>query len=309
MQRLGLEYVDLYLMDWPAEANGKYIDAWGGGIMRARQDGLIKSIGVANFTAEKNLSDIIDLSYFPPVVNLVELHPLLNQSELRGVHAGHSIITGASIPLTESKLLELPAVAEIAAAHGKSAAQVLIRWSLQQGDIVIPPRGTDPAQIAANADVFDFDLTPEQIESLGGLDDGTRFVPNPQPRPPRRRYPCGSGVQQPVVRAEQLAVHLLLRDAAGGQLCAHRLHETVVAAQVDLGAVGDLDTVEVHQSLVDPGVVTVDALGIPEIQAAVGQDVDQFAVPLAQRVRLLAAVGVQNLHRRRVVMCDKVFQN
>ncbi len=179
VQRLGLEYVDLYLMDWPAEANGKYIDAWGGGIMRARQDGLIKSIGVANFTAEKNLSDIIDLSYFPPVVNLVELHPLLNQSELRGVHAGHSIITGASIPLTESKLLELPAVAEIAAAHGKSAAQVLIRWSLQQGDIVIPPRGTDPAQIAANADVFDFDLTPEQIESLGGLDDGTRFVPNP----------------------------------------------------------------------------------------------------------------------------------
>ncbi|WP_396931956.1 aldo/keto reductase [Mycolicibacterium sp.] len=176
VQRLGLEYVDLYLMDWPAEANGKYIDAWGG-IMRARQDGLIKSIGVANFTAE-NLSDIIDLSYFPPVVNLVELHPLLNQSELRGVHAGHSIITGASIPLTESKLLELPAVAEIAAAHGKSAAQVLIRWSLQQGDIVIP-RGTDPAQIAANADVFDFDLTPEQIESLGGLDDGTRFVPNP----------------------------------------------------------------------------------------------------------------------------------
>lgn len=176
VERLGLEYVDLYLMDWPAEANGKYIDAWGG-IMRSRQDGLIKSIGVANFTPE-NLSDIIDLSYFPPVVNLVELHPLLNQSELRGVHAGHSIITGAYIPLNESSLLELPAVAEIAAAHGKSPAQVLIRWSLQQDDIVIARAG-DPAQIAEDADVFDFELTAEQVETLSGLDDGTRFRPNP----------------------------------------------------------------------------------------------------------------------------------
>ncbi|MCX2930460.1 aldo/keto reductase [Mycobacterium sp. CVI_P3] len=176
LERLGLEYVDLYLVDWPAEANGKYIDAWGG-MMRSRQDGLIRSIGVANFTPE-NLSDIIDLSYFPPVVNQVELHPLLSQTELRAVHAEHSIITGAYIPLGEGKLLELPAVAEVAAAHGKSPAQVLIRWSLQQGDIVIP-RSTDPAQIAENADVFDFELTAEQVENLNGLDDGTRFLPNP----------------------------------------------------------------------------------------------------------------------------------
>jgi len=176
LERLGLEYVDLYLMDWPAEANGKYIDAWGG-LMRSRQDGLTKSIGVANFTPE-NLSDIIDLSYFPPVINLVEVHPLLNQSALRDVHAGRSIITGAYIPLNEGTLLELPAVAEIAAAHGKSPAQVLIRWSLQQGDIVIA-RATDPAQIAQDADVFDFELTAEQLETLSGLDDGTRFRPNP----------------------------------------------------------------------------------------------------------------------------------
>ncbi|MCV7345718.1 aldo/keto reductase [Mycolicibacterium rhodesiae] len=175
LERLGLEYVDLYLMDWPAEQNGKYIDAWGG-IMRSRQDGLIKSIGVANFTPE-NLSDIIDLSYFPPVVNQIEVHPLLNQSELRGVHAGHSIITGAYIPTDEGTLADNPAIAEVAAAHGKSPAQVLIRWSLQQGDIVVPRSA--PAQIAANAEVFDFELTAAEIETLNGLDDGTRFLPNP----------------------------------------------------------------------------------------------------------------------------------
>jgi len=176
IERLGLEYLDLYLMDWPAEANGKYIDAWGG-IMRARQDGFAKSIGVANFTAD-NLSDIIDLSYFPPVVNLVELHPLLSQAELRPVHAGHSIITGAYIPVGEGKLAENAAIAEVAAAHGKSPAQVLIRWSLQLGDIVIP-RAVDSAQIAQNADVFDFELTAAEVETLNGLDDGTRFRPNP----------------------------------------------------------------------------------------------------------------------------------
>ncbi|MBI3691495.1 MAG: aldo/keto reductase, partial [Mycolicibacterium aromaticivorans] len=99
LERLGLEYVDLYLMDWPAEQNGKYIDGWGG-IMRSRQDGLIKSIGVANFTPE-NLSDIIDLSYFLPVVNQIELHPLLNQTELLAVHSERSILTGAYIPTDE----------------------------------------------------------------------------------------------------------------------------------------------------------------------------------------------------------------
>ncbi|WP_179475198.1 aldo/keto reductase [Mycolicibacterium vinylchloridicum] len=176
LERLGLEYVDLYLLDWPAEQNGKYIDAWGG-VMRSRQDGLIKSIGVANFSPE-NLSDIIDLSYFPPVVNQVELHPLLNQTELRAVHAEHSIITGAYIPLSEGTLAENSSIAEVAAAHGKSPAQVLIRWSLQLGAVVIPG-STTPAQITQNADVFDFELTDAEMATLNGLDDGTRFRPNP----------------------------------------------------------------------------------------------------------------------------------
>jgi 2,5-diketo-D-gluconate reductase A len=177
LERLGLEYVDLYLIHWPAEQNGKYVDAWGG-IMRSRQDGLIKSIGVSNFTPE-HLSNVIDLSFFPPAVNQIELHPLLNQAELRGVHAEHSIVTEAYSPLGVGKLIDLPVITEIAAAHGKSPAQVLIRWSLQLGNVVIP-RSANPARIAENADVFDFELTAEQVDAISGLDDGTRFRPNPE---------------------------------------------------------------------------------------------------------------------------------
>jgi 2,5-diketo-D-gluconate reductase A len=176
LERLGLDYVDLYLIHWPAEQNGKYIDAWGG-IMRAREDGHTKSIGVSNFTPE-HLSNIIGLSYFTPAVNQIELHPLLNQAELRAVHEEHSIVTEAYSPLGVGKLLENPAIAAVAAAHGKSPAQVLIRWSLQLGNVVIP-RSSNPARIAENIDVFDFELTPEQMDTINGLDEGTRFRPNP----------------------------------------------------------------------------------------------------------------------------------
>jgi len=177
LERLGLDYVDLYLIHWPAEQNGKYIDAWGG-VMRSQADGFTKSIGVSNFTPE-HLSNVIDLSFFTPAVNQIELHPLLNQAELRAVHEQHSIRTEAYSPLGVGKLLENPAITEVAAAHGKSPAQVLIRWSLQLGNVVIP-RSSNPARIAENAEVFDFELTPEQMDSLNGLDDGTRFRPNPE---------------------------------------------------------------------------------------------------------------------------------
>jgi len=177
LERLGLDYVDLYLIHWPAEQNGKYIDAWGG-IMRSQADGFTRSIGVSNFTPE-HLSNIMDLSFFTPAVNQIELHPLLNQAELRAVHEQHSIRTEAYSPLGVGKLLENPVIASVAEAHAKSPAQVLIRWSLQLGNVVIP-RSSNPARIAENADVFDFELTPEQMDSINGLDDGTRFRPNPE---------------------------------------------------------------------------------------------------------------------------------
>lgn len=177
LARLGLDYLDLYLIDWPAEENGKYIDAWGG-LMKSKEVGETRSIGVANFTAE-HLSNIIDLSFFTPAVNQIELHPLLNQAELRAVHAGYGILTEASCPLGSGSLLNNPAVTGVAGAHGKTAAQVLIRWSIQLGNVVIP-RASTAAQLTENIEVFDFDLSEAEMETLGVLDDGTRFRPNPQ---------------------------------------------------------------------------------------------------------------------------------
>jgi 2,5-diketo-D-gluconate reductase A len=177
LARLGLDYLDLYLIHWPAEQNGKYIDAWGG-IMKSREVGDTRSIGVSNFTPE-HLSDVIDLSFCTPAVNQIELHPLLNQAELRAVHAQRSIVTEAYCPLGSGKLLENPKVAEVAAAQGKSPAQVLIRWSIQLGNVVIPhAAGTE--RLAENIDVFGFELSEDQMHTLNGLDDGTRFRPNPE---------------------------------------------------------------------------------------------------------------------------------
>jgi 2,5-diketo-D-gluconate reductase A len=176
LQRLGLEYLDLYLIHWPAEENGKYVDAWGG-LMKAMEDGVTRSIGVSNFTAE-HLSNIIDLSFFTPAVNQVELHPLLNQAELREANASYEIVTEAYSPLGVANLLENPTITSVADAHGKSAAQVLLRWNLQLGNVVVT-RSTNPDRIAGNLAVFDFELTDDQIAAINGLDDGTRFRPNP----------------------------------------------------------------------------------------------------------------------------------
>ncbi len=177
LQRLGLDYVDLYLLHWPAGEEGKYVDSWGG-LMKSKEVGETRSIGVANFHAH-HLEDIIALSFFTPAVNQIELHPLLNQAELRAVNADNGIATEAYGPLGVGRLLEHPAVTAIAEALGRTPAQVLIRWSIQLGNIVIP-RSSSPERIEANIDVFGFELTDEQMSSLNGLDDGTRFRPDPE---------------------------------------------------------------------------------------------------------------------------------
>ncbi|KUI40014.1 2,5-diketo-D-gluconic acid reductase [Mycobacterium sp. GA-1199] len=175
--RLGLDYVDLYLIHWPAGEQGKYVDSWGG-LMKRKEVGDTKSIGVANFHAE-HLSDVIDLSFFTPAVNQIELHPLLSQAELREVNAGYGIVTQAYGPLGVGRLLENETVTSVAQAHGKTAAQVLIRWSVQLGNAVIA-RSSKPERIAANLEVFDFELTDDEMASLNGLDEGTRFRPDPE---------------------------------------------------------------------------------------------------------------------------------
>jgi len=177
LERLGLDYVDLYLIHWPGGDPGKYVDSWGG-LMKRREDGDTKSIGVSNFHAE-DLSNVIDLSYFTPAINQIELHPMLNQAELRAVNAEYGIVTEAYGPLGIGKLLENPTVVSVAQAHGKTPAQALIRWSIQLGNVVIP-RSANPERIKSNLDVFDFELTDDEMATLNGLDDGTRFRPDPE---------------------------------------------------------------------------------------------------------------------------------
>ena len=168
LDRLSLDYLDLYLVHWPAAKLGTYADSYGALIVLAQGE-LLRSTGVANFT-EEHLRTIIELAYHTPAVNQIELHPLLNQAEMRAVHAKYGIVTEAYSPLALGKLLGNPTVVSIAEAHGRSPAQVLIRWSVQLGNVVIP-RSAVPERIASNLNVFDFELTDADMESLNGLKD------------------------------------------------------------------------------------------------------------------------------------------
>jgi 2,5-diketo-D-gluconate reductase A len=176
LERLGLDYVDLYLVHWPAPSVGKYVDSFGG-MIQSRGEGHARSIGVANFT-EDHLTTVIDLSFVTPVVNQVELHPLLNQDELRKAHAQHNVVTQSYTPLALGKLMDNPTVTSVAGEYGKTPAQVLLRWNLQLGNAVIF-RSAKPEHIAGNLDVFDFELAAEHMDAINGLNDGTRLRPDP----------------------------------------------------------------------------------------------------------------------------------
>ena len=158
LERLGLEYVDLYLVHWPAPSLGKYVDAVGG-LIQSRGEGHARSIGVSNFT-EDHLSMVIDLTFVTPAVNQIELHPLLNQDEMRKADAQHNVVTQSYTPLALGKLMDNPTLGAVAAEYGKTTAQVLLRWNLQLGNAVVF-RSAEPEHIAANLDVFDFELAAE----------------------------------------------------------------------------------------------------------------------------------------------------
>jgi len=176
LERLGLDYLDLYLIHWPAPQLGKYVDSFGG-LIQLRGDEYVRSIGVCNFT-EEHLETVIDLTFVTPAVNQIELHPLLNQAELRAANAAHDVVTEAYSPLAVGRLLDNPTVASVAAEYSRTPAQVLIRWSLELGNVVIL-RSAKPERIAENLDVFDFELAAEHMDSLNGLNDGTRVRDDP----------------------------------------------------------------------------------------------------------------------------------
>jgi diketogulonate reductase-like aldo/keto reductase len=120
----------------------------------------------------------MDLTFVTPAVNQIELHPLLNQAELRAANAAHDVVTEAYSPLAVGRLLDNPTVASVAAEYSRTPAQVLIRWSLELGNVVIP-RSAKPERIAENLDVFDFELAAEHMDALNGLNDGTRVRDDP----------------------------------------------------------------------------------------------------------------------------------
>jgi diketogulonate reductase-like aldo/keto reductase len=176
LERLGLDRVDLYLIHWPMPAQDHYVDTWRA-FERIQEDSLARSIGVSNFRIE-DLARLKDEVDYLPTINQVELHPRLQQTELRAWHAEHDIATEAWSPLAQGALLEDPTITAIAAEHEKTPAQTILRWHLQLGNVVIPKSAT-PERIRENLDVFDFELGDEEMAALARLDAGERTGPDP----------------------------------------------------------------------------------------------------------------------------------
>ncbi|MHC5258164.1 aldo/keto reductase [Streptomyces sp. UC4497] len=176
LEKLGLDHVDLYLIHWPTPERDLYRETWKA-IEKLVADGRIRAAGVSNFQPA-HLERLLADSSLVPAVNQVELHPGLQQNELRAVHADLGIATEAWSPLAQGAVLGDEAITTIAARHGKSPAQVVLRWHLQLGNVVIP-KSVTPTRIRENLDVFDFTLTDDELASLATLDRDLRTGPHP----------------------------------------------------------------------------------------------------------------------------------
>ncbi|MBM7693765.1 diketogulonate reductase-like aldo/keto reductase [Peribacillus deserti] len=174
LEKLGLEYLDLYLIHWPVE--GKYKDAWKA-LETLYKDGRVKAIGVSNFQIH-HLEDLMKDAEIKPMINQVEYHPRLTQKELQAFCREQGIQMEAWSPLMQGQLLDNEVLAEIAQKHNKSTAQVILRWDLQNGVVTIP-KSTKEHRIAENAAVFDFELTKEEMEQIDRLNQNLRVGPDP----------------------------------------------------------------------------------------------------------------------------------
>ncbi|GDX32603.1 putative oxidoreductase [Actinomycetes bacterium] len=174
---LGVDEVDLYLVHWPAPVTGDYLSTWRA-VIALHAAGRARSIGVSNFH-EQHLTHIIDETGVVPVLDQIELHPWLPQAQLRGKAAELGILIEAWSPLASGELISNPVLAAVAAEHAKSPAQVMIRWHLQLGNVVLP-KSVTPARIRENIDVFDFALTPANMSAMAAIENGHRTGPNPQ---------------------------------------------------------------------------------------------------------------------------------
>ena len=176
LKRLDMEHIDLYLIHWPVPAHDLYVDTWRA-FIELREEGLVRSIGVSNFQPE-HLERIIAETGHTPAINQVELHPYLQQPGLRREHEQLGIVTEAWSPLAQGEVLDDPVITRIAEAHSRTPGQVVIRWHLQLGNVVIP-KSVTPARIGQNFDVFGFSLSEQEMADIEQLDAGRRTGPDP----------------------------------------------------------------------------------------------------------------------------------
>ena len=175
---LGLDFVDLYLIHWPLPRVDKYVDSFRA-FVKLQEDGLVGSVGVSNFT-EEHLQRVADETGVVPVVNQIELHPYFPQAGMRAVHERMGIVTESWSPLAkQSELLQEAVVTEIARAHGKTPTQVVLRWHVQLGAVPVP-KSADPGRQRENLDVFDFELSDEEVARSSGLERGRLWDGDPE---------------------------------------------------------------------------------------------------------------------------------
>jgi 2,5-diketo-D-gluconate reductase A len=168
LDKLGLDYLDMFLIHWPTPARDNYVQTWKG-LIRAREDGLVRSIGVSNFLVP-HLERIIGETGVAPVVNQIETHPLYQQRDMRDFHRRNRIQQESYSPLGTGSVLKNATIGDIARKHRKSAAQIVLRWHIQEALVVIP-KSVTPDRIRENLDVYDFALDADDMGSIAALDD------------------------------------------------------------------------------------------------------------------------------------------
>jgi 2,5-diketo-D-gluconate reductase A len=176
IEALDTETVDLYLIHWPVPARDLFLDTWRA-FERIHAEGGARSIGVSNFRIP-DLERLAQEAETQPTVNQIELHPLLQQVELRAWHAEHGIATESWSPLAQGEVLKDDTLVTIAAHHERTVAQVILRWHLQLGNVVIP-KSVTPARVRENLDIFDFELSEDDLAAIARLDAGHRTGPDP----------------------------------------------------------------------------------------------------------------------------------
>jgi 2,5-diketo-D-gluconate reductase A len=180
LKLLGLDYLDFYLIHWPAPKRGLlYVDSWKA-MEKLKNEGLVRSIGVCNFHPH-HVDEILKVAEHKPVLNQVELHPWLTQDQVLEYDNSHSILTQAWSPLARGKILEQDMLAELAQSHGKSVAQIVLRWHIQRGIAVIP-KSNSMERITENMNVFDFELSEQEIASISALNSNFRTGVDPEDR-------------------------------------------------------------------------------------------------------------------------------